>query len=302
MKNFVCLSNLGRALRSSAGPAYLIAILLTLASFASPAQSRPTDSLAGSVHGTVNVIGPDGQSYGAPGAQVRLISATRDASQLVVADDAGQYKFDSVRPGSYQLEVTLDGFEKVARPIAIRAGEAMIENAKLEVKSVRAEVTAQAERVGLRMSDAKPASKLEQKTLQTIPPVNTVLTNPYAPEYGKFTPSFSGSHFIKAGAGYNTFNGNSSGHFVSARNQTVGLPRFFSLEMPVSKSFRLRVSPKVSLRNHVRRPQFPDVQDFYPREFRSPASPNFGMFSNGVGRGFGMRFVIEKKSRVAESF
>jgi len=200
-----------------------------------------------------------------------------------------------VRPGSYQLEVALDGFENVTRPITIHAGETTVENVKLKVKGVRAEVTAQAERVGLRMSDAKPASELEQKTLQTIPRVNTVLTNPYAPEYGKFTPSFGGSHFTKAGASHNTFIGNSSGPFVSARNQTVHLPRFFSLEMPVSKSFRLRVSPRVSLRSHVRRPQFPDVQDFYPREFRSLASPNFGMFSNGVGRVFGMRFVIEKK-------
>ena len=281
---------------SNARPTYLIAILLALVSLVTPASSRAGESVMGALHGIVIAAGPDGQSYNAPGAKVRLSGTSQNSSMSAIADDSGEYKFGSVPAGRYTLEVTVDGFENVTRPITIHAGETTVENVKLDVKSVREEVTAQAERVGLTMSDAKPASELEQKTLQTIPPVNTVLKNPYAPEYGKFTPSFSGSHFIKAGASYNTFNGNSTGHFVSARNQTVRLPRFLSLEMPVLKSFRLRVSPRVSLRTHVRRPQFPDVQDFYPRDFQgNPGSANFGKFPNGVGRVFGMRFVIEKK-------
>ncbi|HVS83234.1 MAG TPA: carboxypeptidase-like regulatory domain-containing protein [Pyrinomonadaceae bacterium] len=319
-------------LQSNATPTYLIAILLALVSLVTPAASRAGESVMGALRGTVRAAGPSGQSYRAPRAKVRLSQTSQDSSMSAIADDSGEYKFGSVPAGRYTLEVTLDGFEKVARLITIHAGETTVENVKLEVNSVPADITAQAERVGLNISDAEPAGELEQKTVQTISPVNelfqnalrslpgvvhgpdgllnvkgsrasqsrltvnsTVLTNPYAPEYRKTSPSFGGSHFIEAGASYNTFNGNSSRHFVSARNQTVHLPGFFSLEMQVLKSYGLRVSPKVSLRNHGRRPPFPDVQDFYPRDFRSLASADFGMFSNGVGRMFGMRFVIEKK-------
>jgi hypothetical protein len=113
---------------------YLIAILLALVSFVAPAQSRPLDFPAGSVHGTVLVISPDGRSHVASGAQVRLIGATKDASQSAVADYSGQYKFDGVPPGGYQLEVALDIFKKVAKPITIRAGETTVEDVKLELK------------------------------------------------------------------------------------------------------------------------------------------------------------------------
>ena len=162
MKNSVCFFELSSARpspRSSALPAYLVAILLTLGSLVSPALASPTDSPAGSVHGTVLVISPDGRSHVAPGAQIRLIGATRDASQLALADDSGQYKFDAVRPGGYQLEVALDSFEKVAKPITIRAGETTVEDVKLEFKGARDEVIVKAERVGLNLRDAVPATE-----------------------------------------------------------------------------------------------------------------------------------------------
>jgi len=84
-------------------------------------------------------------------------------------------------------------------------------------------------------------------------------------------------------------------NFVGTRNQAVHFPRFFSLDMQVLKSvsvpgklesYRLRLGLKVfNLTNH-----------FNPRDFQDNlASTNFGMFSNGVGRMFGIRFVIEKK-------
>jgi hypothetical protein len=253
MKNLVCLSKLimaGTMRRANAKSAYLIAILLTLVSLATPVSSYEGDSLMGTVHGTVSVTGPDGQSYSASGAKVRLIGTSLNASLVVLADDSGEYKFGSVPPGSYKLEVALDGFENVARPITIHAGETTVEDVRLEPKNVR-----------------------------------NVLTNLHAPEYRKFTQSFGGSHFSNAAITNNTFKGNSGGYFASARNAAVHSPRFFSLEMQVLKSYRLKVRPKVSLRNR-----------FYPRDSQgSLGGANSGMFSNGVSRMLGMRLVIEKE-------
>ncbi len=298
MKNLVCPSKPGRARTtqsSSAGPVHLIAMLLALVSFVAPAQSRSLDSPAGKVHGTVLVIGPDGVSHVASGVQIRLIGATRDASQLAVADDSGQYKFDGVRPGGYQLEVALDSFEKVTKQITIRAGETTVEDLKLELKGARDEVTVKAERVGLNLRDAS-ATEARELALQPVQIAN--LSFP-----GKLTLSVKGllsqSRLVvdSMAARYNTFNLNRSRPFVSSTNSTVHVPGFLSPKISVLKSYRVRVSPKVSLGNQHRgrRTRFPDVQDCYPREFQSNlANRNPGIFSN-VGRVFGIRFVIEKR-------
>jgi hypothetical protein len=251
MKNLVCLPKLitARTMPEANAKSYVIAILLTLVSLATPVSSYG-DSRMGTVHGTVSVIGPDGQRHSASGAKVQLIGTPLNASLVVLAADSGEYKFGSVPPGTYKLEVALDGFEKVARPITIHAGETTVEDVEIELKNVR-----------------------------------NVLTNPYAPEYRKFTQRFEGSHFTNAAISYNTFKRNASGYFVSARNESVHFPRLFSLDMQVLKNYRLRIRPKISLRNR-----------FYPRDSQgSLGSANFGMFSNGVSRMLGMRLVIEKK-------
>ena len=215
MKNLVCLSKLitARTMPQSNPKSYLIAILLSLVSLATPVSSYG-DFRMGTVHGTVSVIGPDGRRYSASGAKVQLIGTPLSASLVVLAADSGEYKFGSVPPGTYKLEVGLDGFESVARPIAIHAGETTVEDVRFELKNAR-----------------------------------NVLTNPHAPEYRKFTQSFGGSHFTNAAITYNTFRENASRYFVSARNETVHFARFFSLEVQVLKSYQLKVRPKVSLRN-----------------------------------------------------
>ena len=85
-------------------------------------------------------------------------------------------------------------------------------------------------------------------------------------------------------------------NFVGQRNRAGRFPNFASLDLQVLKSvaapgrfsekYRFRVGVKVlNLTNH-----------FNPRDFQGNlASDEFGGFYNGVGRKFGMKFVIEKK-------
>jgi hypothetical protein len=301
MKNFYCLSALNRARtaqRTSARLAYPIAILLTLAALASPAPARPIYSLTGSMHGTISVVDPNGQSCGAPGAQVRLISATADAFQLAIADHSGQYKFDSVLPGSYQLEVTLDGFEKATRPITICAGETNVENITLVVRGVREQDIVKAERVGLNLKAANHAAEIKQPAAQNDPVASerlrdTVLLSMKGSRAGHGVLTVN-----RIPASYDKFDAISARHFLSTPSQVAHLPKFSSPQIQILKSLCLSVGPRVSLknRNRSRRPQFPDVQGSYPRDFQGNlASTNFGVFSNGVGRMLGMRVVIEKK-------
>src|SRR2546427_801231 len=106
MKNLVCLSKLitARTIPRANAKSYLIAILLSLVSLATPVSSYG-DSRMGTVHGTVSVIGPDGRRYSASGAKVQLIGTPLSASLVVLAADSGEYKFGSVPPGTYKLKV-----------------------------------------------------------------------------------------------------------------------------------------------------------------------------------------------------
>ena len=85
-------------------------------------------------------------------------------------------------------------------------------------------------------------------------------------------------------------------NFVGERNRAGRFPSFASLDMQVLKSvnapgrwkedYRLRLGVKVfNVTNH-----------FNPRDYQGNlASREFGGFYNGVGRKFGLKFVIEKK-------
>lgn len=84
-------------------------------------------------------------------------------------------------------------------------------------------------------------------------------------------------------------------NFVGPRNGAGRFPTFASLDLQVMKSvsipgqwekYRLKLGVKFfNVTNH-----------FNPRDFQGNlASADFGAFSNGVGRKFGTRFVIEKK-------
>ena len=289
MKNFVWPSRLSSehtSPRSIVAAPYLFAILLTLAPFAAAAQSRPIDSPTGSLHGTVSVISPDGQSHGAPGAQVRLTGAAKDTFQLTIADDSGQYKFDSLCPGNYQLEVTLDGFEEVTKPMIVCAGETNVENIQLVTKSAR-KVTAKAERVGLNLRDSESATVFKQPASETDPATSQRLRHSVLLSM-KSSPAGPSA----------AFEGASRPHFLRAPDQVFQTPKFSAPTVPALTRFNLSVSPKVSFKNsnHSRRTQFPDVQGSYPRDFQGNlAHTKFGLFSNGVGRMFGMRIVIEKK-------
>lgn len=85
-------------------------------------------------------------------------------------------------------------------------------------------------------------------------------------------------------------------NFVGERNRAGRFPNFVSLDLQVLKSVSApgRFSEKYRFRVGVK--AFNLTNHFNPRDFQGNlASDEFGGFYNGVGRKFGMKFVIEKK-------
>lgn len=84
-------------------------------------------------------------------------------------------------------------------------------------------------------------------------------------------------------------------NFVGPRNRAGRFPTFYSLDVQVMKNVSLPGKWK-KYRVKLGVKFFNVTNHFNPRDFQGNlASSDFGGFSNGVGRKFGTRFVIEKK-------
>lgn len=151
--------------------------------------------------------------------------------------------------------------------------------------------TAKAERVGLDLKDPESAAVIKQPPLETDPATHEKLRH-------SVLLSMKSLPAGPSAVGFAAFAGAASRRFLRPPDQIIQASKFSAPKMPQLKGFSLSVRPKVSLtnQNHGRRPQFPDVQGFYPRDFQGNlANYKFGILSNGVGRMFAMRFVFEKK-------
>jgi hypothetical protein len=84
-------------------------------------------------------------------------------------------------------------------------------------------------------------------------------------------------------------------NFVGPRNRAGRFPTFTSLDLQVLKSVSLPGTFK-KYRAELGLKVFNITNHFNPRDFQNNlASDNFGGFSNGVGRKYGVRIVFTKK-------
>jgi Carboxypeptidase regulatory-like domain/TonB-dependent Receptor Plug Domain len=154
-------------------PALLVSVLAILI-FSSFANAQNAQSETGTVRGAVATSAPDGQSYNIPGASLKLKSGTQVAETST--NDAGEYEFTKLSPGEYTLEATAEGFKTSSKNIAIRAGETLIENIRLEVAEVTASVTVASDTAqAVQTTETASTSTIKQKTLQTLPLPNEQL-------------------------------------------------------------------------------------------------------------------------------
>jgi hypothetical protein len=85
-------------------------------------------------------------------------------------------------------------------------------------------------------------------------------------------------------------------NFVGERNRAGRYPAFVSLDMQVLKSISAPARFKEKYRFKVGLKVFNVTNHFNPRDYQGNlASDDFGGFYNGVGRKYGMKFLIEKK-------
>lgn len=155
----------------------LLSILL-IVNMSGIARAQEMRAAAGTLHGVVTTTGTDGQSYNIPGASLKLSGTSQDTKVLsATSGEAGDYEFKDVPPGSYTLEASTQGFKTTSKFVTAQAGQTSVENIGLEVAEVNESVTVSADSEGVETTEAAPAAKVTQRTLQTIPLVNERFLN-----------------------------------------------------------------------------------------------------------------------------
>jgi hypothetical protein len=101
----------------------------------------PVAARAQSGSSTVSGIVSDRSGGVIPGAQVEVVNEDTGIAFDTVTNEQGLYRFASLVPGKYRVEVTLDGFQSSLRQIVLEVGQSTAVDVTLEVAGATEAVT-----------------------------------------------------------------------------------------------------------------------------------------------------------------
>lgn len=123
-----------------------------------------------SIKGDIITMSPAGV-LNLPGAKVTITPDKGIAQpQTVFADETGAYEIRGITPGTYTIEVTVQGFSPSKRTVTLAANQTVTENIEMSIDIVDATVTTRAgEEEGLKVEDSQVSQNVQQRTLQNVP-------------------------------------------------------------------------------------------------------------------------------------
>jgi len=125
--------------------------------------------------GAVGVVAT-GTTERLPGASVNLTySQPGGTTRTAVTDKQGEYKFENLRPGTYKLQVELNGFQPKSLNVTVGQGITTLDCIELEVEGVSATVMISDSEDPLSTTEAAPKASFKQDALQKLPLANEQL-------------------------------------------------------------------------------------------------------------------------------
>lgn len=112
----------------------------------------------------------DVQSAAVMTAEIRLVEPSTGIALTTRANERGTYVFASVRPGSYRLEVTADGFAKFTREdLELHVDQRAVLNVALKVGDRNEEITVAGVRPLLGMADGSVGTVIDRRFTENLP-------------------------------------------------------------------------------------------------------------------------------------
>src|SRR5262245_37173533 len=94
----------------------------------------PVPAFAQSGTSTIAGLVRDGGKLAIPGAQVKVVNEETGVAVDTTTNEEGLYRVGALVPGTYRVEVLLDGFEPaVRRPIGLQVGQTLAVDVTLDI-------------------------------------------------------------------------------------------------------------------------------------------------------------------------
>ena len=152
-----------RLVRDLGGALRLALIALVFAGYPAVLHAQTTSA-------TVSGVVQDSQGGVLPGVTVTMTSRTQGNAMTAVTDDGGRFVFPIVRPDTYTMQVTLQGFKTLERTnVVVSANDRLAIGAlTLEVGALSEEVSVTGRVVELQSASGERSFTLESETLKNI--------------------------------------------------------------------------------------------------------------------------------------
>src|SRR6267378_2301201 len=107
--------------------------------FGQETHSRGESSRSGSIHGTVTTL-QENTSSGLAGVTVKLTPGPDGSASTAGTDEAGQYEFKGLKPGTYTISINQPGFRPYTKTFTVNAGQATALDIRAELETVTEKV------------------------------------------------------------------------------------------------------------------------------------------------------------------
>lgn len=144
----------------------LPSVVVLFASFAARAQ-QPA---AGTLRGAATVVSSGGQVF--PGEEVTIqVAGTAPGAPTFTTStsETGGYEIENVPPGQYTLTASAPGLKATTIKLTVQAGQATVENVRLEIEVVRQEIEVGANAPVVAAANVAPPAKLTSEQVVTAP-------------------------------------------------------------------------------------------------------------------------------------
>src|SRR5947208_6474222 len=105
-----------------------------------------------------------------PGVEVTITNEATSIKRSVVSNEAGEYVFAAVEPGTYALKAALQGYKTIDRPgIRIGTQQFLVLDLTLDVGAIEESVTVTGQSPLIDTANASQGTVLDSSALQTLP-------------------------------------------------------------------------------------------------------------------------------------